>query len=143
MNKNNFSNFTSAKEGDRVWSIQQGWGTIDTIANSGPYSLVVDFDNGASESYDLQGRFVVDDVFSSLFWDVPTFTVPAPPAAPAEHAIECFLNVYPTGEIYWHSSEEEAIAGGGGTGGLTTKALLTFTLPGNFIHKPFSLDWAL
>lgn len=69
--------FENIKVGDRVWSVQYGWGNVEgfhtTIDN---YQLLkVRFDNGDFEYYFKDGRVNIDDVNPTLFWNefyIPT-----------------------------------------------------------------------
>ena len=72
--------FSDAKEGDRVWSLTEGWGTIiDHFLSRTEYPLTVEFENGELKTYTLWGRFRVKDLNPTLFWDEVKFEVPEKP----------------------------------------------------------------
>ena len=71
--------FKSAKAGDRVWSIDKGWGTVKDIFASKKYPLTVTFKNDFICAYTLDGKNHVDDLNPTLFWNEIKFEVPSKP----------------------------------------------------------------
>lgn len=66
--------FENAKVGDRVWSIQQGWGTIVNTTFTELYPILVNFGYKTSMSYTNEGKVRYNDISPSLFWN--EFKVP-------------------------------------------------------------------
>jgi len=70
--------FDGIKEGDRVWDFRYGWGTVTKVDYGLSYPIIVDFDNGESDSFLFNGA---PDKHSkqTLFWDEIKFEVPKKP----------------------------------------------------------------
>lgn len=69
--------FEDVKEGDRVYSWVDGWGTVTDVFSQ----IDVRFDDetiGYKRFY-LDGRLRLSDKNPTLFWDIPTFTLPKKP----------------------------------------------------------------
>ena len=72
--------FTDAKEGDRVWSLTEGWGTITArYAPHTTYPLNVEFENGSIRTYTLWGLLLFTDLNPTLFWDEVKLVLPEKP----------------------------------------------------------------
>ena len=74
--------FETAKVGDRVWSLQFGWGKISKINDYSCYSsypIDVEFDSGGFIMFTLDGRLYKNHVMQSLFWDEVVIEVPTKP----------------------------------------------------------------
>ena len=67
--------FENAKVGDRVWSVEYGWGTIEAIGK-GAYPVVVSFDCGISIAHTFSGNDGSVKL-QTLFWD--EIKIEAPP----------------------------------------------------------------
>lgn len=63
--------FDKAKIGDRVWSAQYGWGSVEGfhMTIDGYKLLKVKFDDGDFEYYFKDGRVNIKDVNPTLFWN--------------------------------------------------------------------------
>lgn len=89
--------FSKAKIGDRVWTFNNGWGTIVSIECKSVYSLNVNFDNGEETSYTIGGKFSSSDSKPSLFWDEIKFEIPSKPKRIVKKWIA----------LFWHDDKKE------------------------------------
>jgi hypothetical protein len=71
--------FEDAKVGDRVWSMQSGWGEVVENIPLADYGVSVKFDNNAYGSYSVCGRFQKSDLMPTLFWNEVKFEIPKKP----------------------------------------------------------------
>lgn len=73
--------FENAQVGDRVWDVRLGWGVITGIVQHGRYPLLVQFGNTDNRvgTFTTEGRFNVEDVGRTLFWDVVEIVAPEQP----------------------------------------------------------------
>ena len=71
--------FETAKVGDRVWSIEFGWGEILSLGESETYPVKVFWKNQAWESYTLEGKQLARHVCRTLFWDEVKIDAPHKP----------------------------------------------------------------
>ena len=72
------------KEDDRVWSIIDGWGEVERINGTAPYSIIVEFTASARDSFKTNGLANSTDMFPTLYWneiDIPEPTNVPPPKA--------------------------------------------------------------
>jgi hypothetical protein len=70
--------FENADVGDRVWSYDQGWGTIKSIDFEREYPIHVIFDNCSHYTFPISGAFS-EYVSRQLFWDEIKFEIPVQP----------------------------------------------------------------
>ena len=68
--------FHDAKVGDRVWSIEFGWGKITDISID---KLLVCFKGNSSVAYHHTGQYFYANANPTLFWDEVTITPPPKP----------------------------------------------------------------
>ena len=61
--------FENAKVGDRVWSIQRGWGTIEAVGYTDTFPIFVTFDSNDRVSYTNKGKVGLFDALPTLFWN--------------------------------------------------------------------------
>jgi len=67
--------FKNAKIGDRVWSNQYGWGTIENIYPNFIYPIYVRFNKYiTTKEYTKDGKYRTKDKFPTLFWSA--FEIP-------------------------------------------------------------------
>lgn len=71
--------FETAKIGDRVWCIEEGWGVVDGIDEHTEYPLRVSFPNEGYKMYTLGGIYGDDYKVQTLFWGEVEFEVPKKP----------------------------------------------------------------
>ena len=71
--------FETAKVGDRVWSLQFGWGEISKINDDPSYPIVVEYDRGGFDTFTLDCRLDEDHVTQSIFWDEVVIEAPTKP----------------------------------------------------------------
>lgn len=74
--------FSKAVDGDRVFCIRKGWGTIESNHHNGTtaYPVRVNFDVGGEVvGYTTSGKYISDDMFQSLFWNEVSFKIPEKP----------------------------------------------------------------
>ena len=70
--------FKNVKIGDRLYSVEDGWGIVETIRTSGIYLLTIRFDY-CSESFTLDGKRCILSKNPTLFWDKIKFEIPKRP----------------------------------------------------------------
>lgn len=70
--------FENAKVGDKVWSIQCGWGRISEILPGG-YPITVEFNPFKCDGFTYCGKFRITDNDQSLFWDEVKIEAPVKP----------------------------------------------------------------
>ena len=105
--------FRDAKAGDRVWSLQWGWGMVRKIGSSREnYPIDVLFDQrGNNEAFTTAGFWRADNLFPSLFWDEIQIVAPPKPKRKVKKVIEGWGNVYPAGDgvvVSLHASQQKA-----------------------------------
>ena len=72
--------FSKAKEGDRVWSMMYGWGTVINVDLEDPqYQLHVGFGDEQSDWFLRCGRSMPHHLNPLLFWDEVKITPPEKP----------------------------------------------------------------
>lgn len=71
--------FETAKVGDRVWSITNGWGKVIRIDHGFDYPLIVKNDVGWCNSYTFCGYFIKAHAMQILFWDEVKIEAPQKP----------------------------------------------------------------
>jgi len=69
--------FNDIKLGDDVWSIEEGWGTVEAITG-GDYPLIAQF-KYLRISFTLEGKRFMSSTNPTLFWDEIKFEVPKKP----------------------------------------------------------------
>ncbi len=88
--------FESAKVGDRVWSITNGWGTILYFGEKLNW-FAVWFDKKPSRDgetqYYLDGRRSVDDIRPTLFWSEVSFNIPPKPKKKVKKTIDGWIGI--------------------------------------------------
>lgn len=71
-----------AQVGDRVFSLNFGWGTVFSLNYSDKLPLGVEFKDGDHifiEGYKPDGKLASASPFPDLYWDIPAIEVPPPP----------------------------------------------------------------
>lgn len=71
--------FETAKVGDRVWSIECGWGEIFSVDEARIYPIKVEFQNGRPLTYTLGGKPMITHERQTLFWDEVKIDAPQKP----------------------------------------------------------------
>lgn len=71
--------FENVKVGDKVWSLNKGWGVVEKIEVLNRYPLRVMHDDGSSETYTADGKLYKNDKYPLIFWDEVVFQVPEKP----------------------------------------------------------------
>ena len=71
--------FETAKVGDRVWSIKEGWGEIIEIDYDSDYSLSVKYDISGTDTFTFGGYEFIADPMRTLFWDEVVIEAPQKP----------------------------------------------------------------
>ena len=72
--------FKNAKVGDRVFSLLNGWGTVDEVEmGHSSYPISVDFDSGKIDRFTSCGKCMVFHSNPVLFWDEVKITPPEKP----------------------------------------------------------------
>ena len=70
--------FNDVKVGDRLYSVEDGWGIVETIYPSRIYPLTIRFDF-CMKSFTLEGRRYIGSQNPTLFWGKIEFEVPKRP----------------------------------------------------------------
>ena len=70
--------FKDAKIGDRLYSVEDGWGIVEAINTSRIYPLTMKFDF-CVKSFTLEGRRYIGSQNPTLFWDKIEFEIPKRP----------------------------------------------------------------
>lgn len=111
-----YSDFSSAQLGDRVWSSRKGPGKITGLAHTSTdgfdrpgnrklYIISVTFDNNLTNHYDSKGRYLKDDLYSELFHEEPEFSTPPPPKRKHSTKYKGWIEIIPsTTEGCYHTS---------------------------------------
>lgn len=71
--------FEAAQVGDRVWSIERGWGVIQSLGGGETYPIIVEFQNERSLSYTLGGKRLITHDRQTIFWDEIEIEAPQKP----------------------------------------------------------------
>lgn len=71
--------FETAKIGDRVWCMRNGWGEILGASGLDDYPIAVRFKGDGFKTYTLGGFYSEDEVTQSLFWDEVMVVAPKKP----------------------------------------------------------------
>ena len=101
--------------GERVWSLNHGWGTIDKIIKDSYYPIRVMCNNGI-HGFTRDGR-ESDNAPQTLFFDVVKFEIPPEPRQKVKKEMDVWINYYPNfldygygiwGKMDIHPSKEKA-----------------------------------
>jgi hypothetical protein len=98
--------FENARVGDRVWSVEYGWGTVESVSK-GVYPVVVSFDCGIDVTYTFSGM-PRSSGLQTLFWDEVKIEAPPRPRRKVKRTIEGWANVYSNELLTFHDSKEDA-----------------------------------
>jgi hypothetical protein len=98
--------FENARAGDRVWSVEYGWGTVESVSK-GVYPVVVSFDCGIDVTYTFSGM-PRSSGLQTLFWDEVKIEAPPRPRRKVKRTIEGWANVYSNELLTFHDSKEDA-----------------------------------
>ena len=71
--------FENAIIGDRVWTIEDGWGSIVKIDDKSKYPIKVEFEPRGKLTFTKRGFYLLTDKRQSLFWDELKYEVPTKP----------------------------------------------------------------
>lgn len=82
--------FETAKVGDKVWSSASGWGTVKAIDDS-EYPITVYYEDGASDTYTVEGFLFKDGGLQVLFWNEIVFDAPVKPMPDLEVDAKVFV----------------------------------------------------
>lgn len=64
-------NLEGIQIGDRVWSPNNGWETVESIARGNKDEYPIELSNG--NNYTIDGRYHSNDKYPSIFFDIPNF----------------------------------------------------------------------
>jgi len=98
--------FENARVGDRVWSVEYGWGTVESVSK-GVYPVVVSFDCGIDVTYTFSGM-PRSSGLQTLFWDEVKIEAPPRPKRKSVKTVEVWMNLYPRGKATTHLEQYEA-----------------------------------
>lgn len=88
------NDFSKARSRDKVWSMEDGFGFIDTIYEN---CFSVKFENGHCHIYSRDGRNERDALLPVLFWNEIHFDIPAPPKRKVKKPVEFWVLFTPNG----------------------------------------------
>ena len=71
--------FETARIGDKVWSVERGWGVIRSLDGGEEYPIKVEFQNGRTPYYTLGGKRLTTQENQTLFWDEVKIVAPQKP----------------------------------------------------------------
>lgn len=71
--------FETAKVGDKVWSIEYGWGEIQSLTEMETYPVKVVFPMEQPQSYTRRGHRLLTHARRTLFWDEVVIEAPIKP----------------------------------------------------------------
>ncbi len=104
----NICDFSNAKVGDKVWSIQCGDCVISKIRD-GMFPIITTGDSTIEFLwYTINGNFRPTDKYPSLYWNNPNIIAPPAPMKNVKKIIEGWLNIYENGKVYFYKSKPEA-----------------------------------
>jgi len=73
------NDFSKAKVGDKVWSLHNGEGVIDSILERGAFPIIVQFKTlDHLEDFMIDGKLYEDAINPDLYRTQPTVTAPEP-----------------------------------------------------------------
>lgn len=99
--------FSSAKVGDKVWSIFDGDCHIKAIDTTSNWPI-----KAGTNSFLFNGKRQGCDAAPSLFWSNPNIIAPKKPKKVVKHKIERYINLYPSMEIDCvYKTEDGALVG--------------------------------
>lgn len=101
---NNTTTFETARIGDRVWSVDCGWGEVQDTSHSDTYPLLVKFTDGTCIPYTLMGSWRTWRGNQTLFWDVVKIEPPTKPLPKLEVDTKVFVWDVPDARIKGHFS---------------------------------------
>lgn len=87
---------SKAKAGDRVYSLQWGWGTVRHIFTDGLFPIGVFFDEGADdgECFTKDGKRFPTAQSPDLFYGPPEIIGPPKPKRTVKRTLKRWVNVY-------------------------------------------------
>jgi hypothetical protein len=98
--------FENARAGDRVWSVEYGWGTVESVSK-GVYPVVVSFDCGIDVTYTFSGM-PRSSGLQTLFWDEVKIEAPPRPKRKVVKKVEKWVNIYPEMQSIVHDNKKIA-----------------------------------
>jgi hypothetical protein len=93
---------SKAKAGDRVYSLQSGWGTVVPKLPHDAYLIWVVFDEyaGVTTTFTNDGRFDSLDKTPDLYYDPPEIIGPPKPKRTVKRTLKKWANVYEGGNCH-------------------------------------------
>lgn len=127
---NNTQDFSTAKVGDKLWSIQLGECYVKSIIK---YQICSESqDKTIWYYYDLNGTFNVDDKFPSLFWSNPNIQIPERPKRKVIKTVEKWCNIYEGFEGFPCISDSISMANKNAENNTAMKRIAIFKLTGTY-----------
>ena len=80
--------FSKAREGDKVFSILNGWGFVISVEQANPSTIRVDFGVEGYCSYTLNGKRYYNDLRPDLYWDEVTLNIPESALTPPKRKVK-------------------------------------------------------
>lgn len=99
--------FENAKVGDKVWTIDDDWGTITQIDEEKDNPIVVEFEF-CQLSFTIKGFRFKNDKRQSLFWDELKYEIPIRPLRKIIKKINVWANIFPDDKILSYQTKEAA-----------------------------------
>ena len=87
---------SKAKAGDRVYSLQSGWGTVRRVLPDDSYPISVDFDEYEDDilCFTTDGKDGVGDAYPDLYYGPPEIIGPPKPKRTVKRTLKRWVNVY-------------------------------------------------
>jgi len=102
--------FENARVGDRVWSIEHGWGKVIQILSHKDCKLNVLLETGDLVAITEDGKDDPQGHAQIWFWDEVIIEAPPRPKRKVVKKVERWVNVYPRSMSKLHSTEGVADA---------------------------------
>ena len=83
--------FETAKVGDRVWSMKDGWGVVHSIEPSHCYPVSVVYPCRKRRLFTSGGLYDKTDIIQTLFWDEVVIEAPKKPLPDLEVDAKVFV----------------------------------------------------
>jgi len=112
------NDFSQAKVGDKVWSIEDGFGLIETSCSE---TIFVKFKNGHNHVFGCDGRYEHDALMPILFWNEIHFDIPERPKRMVKKEIKFWSCFHPRLVSLVDVTSDPATANGWALSGLIVR----------------------
>lgn len=116
------------KVGDRLYSMNYGWGEVIDIINNASYPIIINHYGHLRTSVSKNGKLCKSDRLQSIFWDKPKFEMPVNHKLGTVNEFDVFVNYNPgTGSCEAFKDPSDA-TDRLSVGEINIKGKLTFTI---------------